>query len=212
MVKAVIFDLDGVIVSTDHYHYLAWKQISDLEHIEFNEEINHRLRGVSRMESLDIILEKATKKYSMEEKALLASHKNLVYLEHLEALTELDILVGVSETIQSLKNKGIKVAIGSSSRNAVTILTKIGLFHMFDVIVDGNDVTRSKPAPDIFLLAAQRLDVNPFECIVIEDAHSGIAAAKDAGMFAFAISEAKSSKLADYRAEKIQELVNLFYQ
>ena len=112
----------------------------------------------------------------------------------------------MSETIQSLKDKGIKVAIGSSSRNAVTILTKLGLFHLFDVIVDGNDVTRSKPAPDIFLLAAKRLDVKPSECIVIEDAHSGIAAAKDAGMFAFAISDAVNSELADYRAQRIQEI------
>ena len=209
MVKAVIFDLDGVIVSTDHYHYLAWKQIADQEKIEFNEKINHKLRGVSRMQSLDIILENAVKKYSLEEKARLASHKNLVYLEYLETLTEHDILEGVSETIQALKKQGIKLAIGSSSRNAVTILTKLGILDRFEIIVDGNDVTRSKPAPDIFLLAAERLGVHPSECIVIEDAHSGILAAKDAGMFAFAISDAITSKLADYKAVKIQELLGL---
>ena len=211
MVTAVIFDLDGVIVSTDHYHYLAWKRIADQEKIEFNEKINHKLRGVSRMQSLDIILENAVKKYSLEEKALLASHKNLVYLEYLETLTEHDILEGVSENIQALKNQGIKLAIGSSSRNAVTILTKLGILDRFEIIVDGNDVTRSKPAPDIFLLAAKRLGVEPSECIVIEDAHSGIAAAKDAKMFAFAISDAVSSELADYRAVGIQEIIELIH-
>src|SRR5690554_1035635 len=139
MIKAVIFDLDGVIVSTDDLHYKAWKHMADLEKIDFDKKINHRLRGVSRMESLNIILEKATKKYSDQEKEELASIKNNYYVELLNELTPKDILPNVNEVLRILKDKGIKIAIGSSSKNAKNILNHIELSDMFDVIADGHD-------------------------------------------------------------------------
>lgn len=209
MIKAVIFDLDGVIVSTDDLHYKAWKHMADLEKIDFDKKINHRLRGVSRMESLNIILEKATKKYSDQEKEELASIKNNYYVELLNELTPKDILPNVNEVLRILKDKGIKIAIGSSSKNAKNILNHIKLNDMFDVIADGHDIKHSKPAPDVFLIAAKRLGVDPKDCIVVEDAVAGIEAAKRADMIAVAVSDAKKSDLADYKFDHINALLSL---
>lgn len=178
MIKAVIFDLDGVIVSTDELHYQAWKMIADQEHIEFNHRINHRLRGVSRMDSLNIILEKANKTYSDTEKLDMATRKNNYYVELLKSLSEKDVLPGVVEVLHALHQQGIKTAIGSSSRNTKAILKYIGLEKSFDVIADGNDIKNSKPAPDVFLKAAEKLDMHPSSCVVVEDALAGIEAAK----------------------------------
>ncbi|MFA5471760.1 MAG: beta-phosphoglucomutase [Acholeplasmataceae bacterium] len=209
MIKAVIFDLDGVIVSTDDLHYKAWKHMADLEKIDFDKKINHRLRGVSRMESLNIILEKATKKYSDQEKEELASIKNNYYVELLNELTPKDILPNVNEVLRILKDKGIKIAIGSSSKNAKNILNHIKLSDMFDVIADGHDIKHSKPAPDVFLIAAKRLGVDPKDCIVVEDAVAGIEAAKRADMIAVAVSDAKKSDHADYKFDHINALLSL---
>lgn len=209
MIQAVIFDLDGVIVSTDTLHYQAWKLIADQEGIEFNESINHRLRGVSRMESLDIILEKASKKYSEEEKHQLASLKNDKYVKLLQKLTHHDRLPGVDEVLQGLKDKKIKIAIGSSSKNTPIILKQIGLSNTFDAIADGNDITRSKPFPDVFLKAAEKLHIPHHACLVVEDAVAGIEAAKRAGMIAVALEDARKSELADYRFDDIRQLLSL---
>lgn len=205
--EAVIFDLDGVIVSTDHYHFLAWSQLAWQEEIEFNEQINHRLRGVSRMESLGIILEKASKRYTPEEKQELAERKNEVYRGLLGSLTAGDLLPGVEETLSALRERGYKIAIGSSSKNTPVILERIGLSGYFDAVADGNGIKRSKPDPEVFLLAAGKLGVSPAACLVVEDAEAGIIAAKRGGMAAAAVGEARSCKEADCLLETIADLL-----
>ena len=207
MIKAIIFDLDGVIVSTDNYHYKAWKQLADKEGIFFNEEINHQLRGISRMDSLDIILRKSTKAYTEEEKVELAAYKNDIYRASLSSLTKDDILPGVMDLLEDLKKHNFKVAIGSSSKNAKTILKNIGLETYFDAISDGTNITRSKPDPEVFLKAAEYLGMNPLECAVVEDAISGIEAAKRANMMAFAVGDAKKSTIKDHDFEEMKNVL-----
>lgn len=206
--QAVIFDLDGVIVSTDRYHYLAWSQIAAQEGIEFNEEINHRLRGISRMESLEIILERASKSYTPEEKRELAERKNDVYRSLLANVSEQDLLPGVAETLAALREKGCKLAIGSSSKNAPVILQRVGLEGYFDAVADGNGIVKSKPDPEVFLLAARMLGVAPSECLVVEDAAAGIVAAKRGGMAAAAVGDARNCPEADYVLESISDMVS----
>lgn len=213
-ISAVIFDLDGVIVSTDEFHYQAWKQISDQEKIYFDREINERLRGVSRMESLEIILSHSDKNFSENEKQLLAQQKNEIYCELLNKLSPNDILPGVINLLLSLKAKDIKIAIGSSSKNTPFILEQIGLASSFDAIADGNGITNSKPDPEVFLLAAEKLGVNPEECVVIEDAQAGIDAAISAGMIAVGIGTTASCvnahlKLKDLSFLSIEQLVEV---
>jgi len=209
MIKAIIFDLDGVIVSTDELHYLAWKYISDQEQIDFNKTINHRLRGVSRMESLEIILENSNRKYTNDEKESLAEKKNDYYKKLLNNLTPNDILPNVLEVIEKLKDRGIKIAIGSSSKNARAILKQINLLEIFNEVADGNDISRSKPAPDVFLIAANKLGLSPKYCAVVEDAIVGIEAAKAAKMTAIALYDAKKSDLADYRLYDIRDILTI---
>ena len=194
--KAVIFDLDGVIVTTDDCHFRAWKKMADEEGIYFDRTINNRLRGVSRMASLDIILEQATKTYSDEEKMELTTRKNKYYVEFVQELTPADILPGVLENIEELKAKGIKVAIGSSSKNTPIILERIGLSSYFDAVSDGNNIAKSKPDPEVFMKAADMLGVEYKECIVVEDADAGIQAGKRAGMKTLAVGNAKGSDIA----------------
>lgn len=202
-VKAVIFDLDGVIVSTDKYHYQAWKMMADEEEIYFDLKINEGLRGVSRMESLEIILRKSQKIYNHNEKDELAKKKNHYYRELLNYLTPKDILPGVSMVLSSLKERGIKVAIGSSSKNTPFILEKIGLTDYFHAVADGNDIKRSKPNPEVFLLAASKLQVIPGECLVIEDADAGIEAALAGGMKAMGVGFASRYEKANYRSKDL---------
>lgn len=198
-VKAVIFDLDGVIVSTDEYHFAAWKRISDEEQIYFDKEINEKLRGVSRMDSLEIILENASRKYSDKEKQLLADRKNQYYIELLDTLSVADILPGVSSILTELRNEGIKLALASSSKNAPLILDKIGMKGYFDAVVDGNEITKSKPDPEVFLLAAKKLQLEPGNCVVIEDASAGIEAANSAHMKSVAIGSACNNEKATFK-------------
>ncbi|WP_160720502.1 beta-phosphoglucomutase [Bacillus sp. USDA818B3_A] len=205
-ISAVIFDLDGVIVSTDEYHYQAWKQISDQENIYFDRKINERLRGVSRMESLDIILSHSDKAYSENEKLQLAQRKNEIYCELLNKLSPNDILPGVINLLISLKARDIKIAIGSSSKNTPFILEQIGLTSNFDAIADGNSIKNSKPDPEVFLLAAQMLGIQPEACAVIEDAQAGIDAAKAAGMKAVGVGSAVNCVNADM---KLIDLTNI---
>lgn len=207
MIKGVIFDLDGVIVSTDQYHYQAWKKMADLENIYFDEEINHRLRGVSRMESLRIILEHAKKDYTDQEIKHLAEFKNELYKNSLDQLSKEDILPGITTLLKKLKKKGLLIAIGSSSKNAKKILHKIELYDMFDAISDGTNITKSKPHPEVFLHAAEQLNLKPEQCAVVEDAHSGILAAKAAGMLAFATGDAKKSNEKDYNFDQLEEVI-----
>jgi beta-phosphoglucomutase len=209
--RAVIFDLDGVIVSTDAMHYQAWRSVADDEGIYFDEKINNRLRGVSRMESLEIILERAARPYSQAEKQRLADTKNARYVGLLQGLSPSDVPQEVTTVLNTLRAGGIKIAVGSSSRNAPLILKQIGLQDAFDAVADGNDIERSKPAPDVFLVAAHRLEVAPEECLVVEDAEAGIKAAKAAGMRAAAVGDAVRSPEADYRFKGIGDLLELLH-
>ena len=209
MSKAVIFDLDGVLVSTDKLHYKAWKAIADRENIYFDEEINNRLRGVSRMASLDIVLERSDREYSQEEKEKLAEAKNEIYKESLKELSPSDLFDHAVETINVLKEKGIKVAIGSSSKNTRTILRQLGIEDVFDAISDGNNITHSKPHPEVFLKAAEFLGLKPEDCTVVEDAYAGIDAAKAAGMTAAGIGDATSYEKCDHMISDLYELIKI---
>lgn len=202
MIKAVIFDLDGVIVSTDDCHYRAWKKMADEEGIYFDRKINNRLRGVSRTASLDIVLEMADREYSEDEKQALAEKKNNYYKKLICELTPNDILPGAMETLEELKKNGIKIAIGSSSKNTPIILKQIGLDTYFDAISDGNNITHSKPDPEVFLKAAEMLGVAPEHCMIVEDADAGIEAGKRAGMKTLSVHGAKG---ADFETEDLKK-------
>ena len=204
-ILGVIFDLDGVIVSTDDCHYLAWKRMADEEGIAFNRKINERLRGVSRMESLNIILEKANRAYSEEEKYALAARKNGYYVELISALSQNDILPGAMDTLQKLKEKGIKIAVGSSSRNTPVILERIGLADFFDAVADGNMIKKSKPDPEVFLLAAQLLKLSPENCLVVEDADAGVRAAVAGNMRVLGVGSAATNEQAAFTAANLLE-------
>lgn len=195
MIKAVIFDLDGVIVSTDDCHYEAWKKMADEEGIYFDKDINNRLRGVSRMDSLEIILEKAEKEYSADEKEEMAERKNNYYKEFITNLTPDDILPGAMNTLEDLRANGIKVAIGSSSKNTPVILKQIGLDSYFDAVSDGNNITKSKPDPEVFLKAADMLGLPYGECAIVEDADAGIEAGNRAGMKTVSVHGAKGADI-----------------
>ena len=204
--KAVIFDLDGVIVSTDECHFEAWLQMANEEGIYFDKEINQRLRGVSRMESLEIILEKAVKSYSTEEKTELATRKNRYYQELIKKLTPNDILPGVKDFLAGLKEQNIKIAIGSSSKNSPLILEQIGLGDYFDATADGNNIKKSKPDPEVFLLAAERLGVPPGNCFVVEDADAGVEAALAGRMRVLGVGSAAQNKFATLQAADLSTI------
>lgn len=196
-VKACIFDLDGVIVDTARYHYIAWKQLADELGFEFTEEHNELLKGVSRMRSLDILLEIGKIEKSESEKQVLAAEKNERYVAFIKKMTPDEILPGVEHFLQGLKEKEIKIALGSASKNAPVILEKIGLLHLFDEVVDGNHVSKAKPDPEVFLKGAEKLKVNPSDCIVFEDAMAGIEAAKAGRMKCVGIGDANVLANAD---------------
>jgi len=207
--KGFIFDLDGVIVSTDGLHYLAWKQMADKEGIYFDEEINNRLRGVSRMASLEIVLERANRAYSEAEKEALATYKNDVYKELLKSLTPNDILPGVSEVLQALRQKGYKLAIGSSSKNTPAILKYIGLEGFFDAVSDGNNITNSKPDPEVFIKGALFLGLECGECYVVEDAKAGVDAGKAGGFTTIALGDAYGYENANYSIKQFSEILRI---
>lgn len=204
--KAIIFDLDGVIVTTDEFHYQAWKQISEEENLHFNREINEKLRGVSRGESLKIILKFSKKDYSELEQEQLTERKNEIYKKLLTTISAKDILPGVYPLITKLKEQGIKIAIGSSSKNAKYILEKIGLLNLFDAVADGTDIKRSKPDPEVFILAAERLGIEPCNCVVVEDAEAGIDAALAAGMKAVGVGSAESYFKTQLRCSNLKHV------
>lgn len=208
--RAVIFDLDGVICSTDYYHYLAWKKVADEEGIYFDEEINNRLRGVSRMESLEIILEKYNGSgLTEQEKLAMASKKNEYYKELLVGMTPENLSVEVKDTLFELRSRGLLLAIGSSSKNTKYILERIGLGDFFDKISDGTNITKSKPDPEVFLKAAQYLEVVPSQCLVVEDAVSGVMAARAAGMDVAAVGDAFVFDKATYKINNFYELLSI---
>lgn len=209
MRKGIIFDLDGVICFTDEYHYLAWKALADREGIYFDRKINDRLRGVSRMVSLEIILERAEKIYSPEEKLWMTEMKNRNYRTLLEKMSPADLDPKTHQTLLTLRERGYLLAIGSSSKNTPLILERIGLGGFFDAISDGNNITHSKPHPEVFLKAAEMLGLSPAECLVVEDAQAGIQAAHDGGFESAALGDAVNCPLATYPLREFSQLLEI---
>lgn len=208
--QAVIFDLDGVICFTDEYHFRAWKALADKLHISFDQKTNNRLRGVSRMASLEIILEQYDRtELGEKEKTALAEEKNRLYREFLKAMSPADLRDEVKTTLDLLKQRGYKLAIGSSSKNTPFILHQIGLDSYFDAVSDGNNITHSKPDPEVFLKAAEMLDMDPSVCLVVEDAVSGAEAAHRGGMKVACVGDAAQNSAGDYNLSGVSELLLL---
>jgi len=182
LIKACIFDLDGVIVDTAHYHFLAWRRLAKEIGIDLTIEDNERLKGVSRMRSLEIILELGGISLSEHDKETLANKKNSWFVDYLERMAPEEIFPGVKSLIKDLRGLGIKLALASSSKNAKTVIQLLHIHHEFDTVVDGTMITHSKPDPEIFLLAARKLNIDPKDCLVFEDAEAGVEAALAAGM------------------------------
>lgn len=210
-IKGIIFDLDGVLVFTDKYHYLAWKKIADKLAIPFDEKVNDRLRGVSRMESLEIILERCTgPALSQMDKEALAAEKNGYYRELLMEMTPESVTPSTRQTLTDLKNRGYKIAVGSSSKNTKTILQRTALAQYFDAVSDGTNITRSKPDPEVFLKAAEYLGLPPCSCAVVEDARAGIDAALAGGMLSVGIGDAAHYDKTQYPIDSLDKLLDLF--
>ena len=208
--QAVIFDLDGVICFTDEYHYRAWKAMADGMGIPFDRTINNRLRGVSRMDSLEIILEKYQgPALSQADKERLAQQKNDIYRQSLSEMSTADLSDEVKETLDALRALGLKLAIGSSSKNTPFLLGQIGLGDYFDAVSDGNNITRSKPDPEVFVKAAEMLGIAPANCLVVEDAVSGAEAGHAGGMKVACLGDAAKNRAGDWNMQSILELVEI---
>ena len=209
-IKGIIFDLDGVIVFTDELHFQAWNKLAEDLQIHFDREINNLLRGVSRMESLEIVLrEYHGRPLSDLEKIALAEKKNDIYKSLLEGMTPEDVSDEVRRGLRELARRGFKLAIGYSSKNAKRILEKVALTEMFDAISDGTNIQKSKPDPEVFTKAAQFLGLDPEACLVVEDADAGIDAAIAAGMYSAALSPAAETGKADYILKEFTDLLNI---
>lgn len=205
--EGIIFDLDGVICHTDKYHYQAWKTVADELGIYFDETINNRLRGVSRMESLEIILERYDGTLTAQQKEDIATRKNDIYKDLLKFMSPSDLSDEVDLTLDALRARGMKLAIGSSSKNALYILSQLGLATYFDALSDGNNITHSKPDPEVFLEAAKMIELDPSKCLVVEDALAGVQAAIAGGFDSAAIGDATSCGLATYNLKTFTELL-----
>ena len=204
--KGFIFDLDGVIVDTAGFHYLAWKSLANQLGFDFTEEQNERFKGVSRVRSLDILLEIGGRKANQEEKDVWLVSKNEEYLSYIQKMTEADILPGVLEVLNYLKSKNIPMALGSASKNAQPILRRVGLYDIFDFIVDGNHVEKAKPDPEVFTMGAEELEIDFKNIIVIEDSIAGIQAANSVDMVSIGIGDAKTLHEADYIFKDFTEI------
>jgi beta-phosphoglucomutase len=207
--RAAIFDLDGVIVDTAKYHFLAWKRLANSLGFDFSQADNERLKGVSRTRSLEILLEIGGLEMDEKAKTQLAACKNDWYVESISKLNSSEILPGATEYIQHLRSRGIKTAIGSASKNTPLILDRLRIRTLFDAIVDGNQVSKAKPDPEVFLLAAKELGIPPSNCVVFEDAEAGIHAALNAGMGAIGIGRPSSLQEADIVIGGLWQLVLL---
>jgi beta-phosphoglucomutase len=214
---ACIFDLDGVIVDTARYHFLAWKRLTDKLGVKFTEEDNERLKGVSRMASLEIILEIGNLKPDEKLKLEYATLKNNWYVEYISKMTPSEILPGALRFIEEVRSADIRTAIGSASKNTPVILERVGIKDLFDAVADGNNISKAKPDPEVFLKAAEMVGVKPDECIVFEDAIAGVQAALNAGMICIGIGSPDILTKAHFvvpglyemNLEKIQNLRNL---
>jgi beta-phosphoglucomutase len=206
LIKACIFDLDGVIVDTAKYHYLAWKRLADKLDIPFTEKDNERLKGVSRMDSLEIILEIGNRKPGKSIKQKYATLKNAWYIDYINRMTPGEILPGCMEFIGELRNAKIRVAIGSASKNTPLILERVGIMGLFDAVADGNSVEKAKPDPEVFIKAAELVGVDPVNCVVFEDAVAGIQAALNAGMKCIGVGSAEVLTEAHYVISGLKEM------
>ncbi|HHE71220.1 MAG TPA: beta-phosphoglucomutase [Chloroflexi bacterium] len=198
-IEAFILDLDGVLTDTAEYHFRAWKRLADEEGIPFTREDNEALRGVSRRRSLEILLGDHLQRYTEAEFEEMMARKNRMYQELLTQITQEDFLPGARELMAGIRQRGLKMAIGSASKNTRTVLERLGVLDAFDVIADGYSVTRGKPAPDLFLYAAAQMAVDPARCVVVEDATAGIDAALAAGMIAVGIGPSERVGHAHFR-------------
>ncbi|MFA9398918.1 MAG: beta-phosphoglucomutase [Clostridiaceae bacterium] len=207
-IKAFIFDLDGVITDTAEYHYLAWKELSNKLEVPFDREFNENLKGVSRMDSLEKILTKGniSGKFKEEEKIIIAEEKNEIYKELIKNITPKDLLPGIENLLKGLKGKDIKIALASASKNAMTVINGLKVYEYFDFIADAAICKNNKPAPDIFLMAAEGLGINPEECIGVEDAEAGIEAINSAKMFSVGVGDTKRMKNANMIFHSTKEL------
>jgi beta-phosphoglucomutase len=200
-IRAIILDLDGVITDTAEYHFQAWQRVAEEENISFTREDNEALRGVSRRQSLELLLGEHIARYDEEQLQDIMERKNGYYRELLEHITRKDFLDGAPELLDEIRARGLKMAIGSASKNTPTVLQRLGIPDAFDVVADGYSIEHGKPAPDLFLYAAERMGVSPEQCVVIEDAASGIAAALAANMIAVGIGPEERVGDAHYRYE-----------
>ena len=196
-IEACLFDLDGVVVDTAKYHFIAWRALAEELGFEFTLEDNERLKGVSRMQSLEILLEIGGLQFNDQEKENMAARKNALYVSYIEKMTPEEILPGVERFLHELRKSDIKIALGSASKNAPMILDRIGLTALFDVVIDGNSITEAKPNPEVFLKGAEKLGVEPENCVVFEDAIAGIEAARNANMHCVGIGQPEILGLAD---------------
>ena len=210
--KAFIFDLDGVIVDTAKYHYLAWRELANQLGFEFTKEQNEQLKGVSRVRSLEILLGIGNKHLDDDVKIKLLHEKNEQYLKYIAKMDHTEILPGIDDLLNYLKFENIPFSLGSASKNARLILETLNLMGLFDSIVDGNDVSTAKPDPEVFLKAAEKLGVQPQDCIVVEDAQAGIQAANLAGMTSIGIGDKKVLSEADFVLKETSELTIGFVQ
>ena len=204
--KAFIFDLDGVIVDTAKFHYLAWKELANELGFNFTEEQNEQLKGVSRVASLEILLNIGKIQLSNERKEILLKEKNEQYLRYISKMGQDEILPGIKKLLAYLKENQISFCLGSASKNARLILKILDLYDLFDAIVDGNDVSSAKPDPEVFLIAANKLNKDPHDCIVIEDARAGIQAANNAQMVSIGIGDKKVLNEAGFVLNNTSEL------
>lgn len=195
--KAVIFDLDGVITDTAHYHFLAWKRLADSQDVAFDAAFNEHLKGIDRMGSLDLILASSPRQYTEAEKLALADQKNQHYQQLIETMSANNLLPGALETLMKVRSAGLKVGLASVSKNAFTVLERLGITGDFDYVVDAARIANGKPDPEIFLKAAAELGVLPVDCLGVEDAVAGVAAIKSAGMFALGIGRPEVLTQAD---------------
>lgn len=209
--SSIIFDLDGVLVDTAEFHYQAWKHLADELAIPFDRKKNDRLRGVDRMNSLEILLENSSRQYENTDE--LANRKNNYYNEMIKSLTPGDLLPGVAEFLMTIRHLNIKIGLASSSKNAKTVISYLKIKDMFDAIVDGCDFQKAKPAPDVFLICAERLCARPEDCVVVEDAQAGIDAAKTAGMYAIGICDGRMLGHADIVFKNVKDIpLSLFME